>query len=371
MKTTTTIKSKMTTLPIAALTAALSFTISTRSHGQESSDVPLTPSVINSQVSIEFSGYATEMSMRLKDWQDYTEPRRFLQHLQTQMSYASNMASKLSGMEAVFQHVPESELRIYALKQMHMAYTDASLDFSVRLKGTDDILAMRPDLSTQVAIDVQEAIRPYFTEWVEVRRKAFEAEIRKVEPDYSLKVAGVETTDYKPEATPEVDAPVEKTPEVDTPKVETSEVNTPVKETDTSRAPLPSNKPSAEERVWESGGKKVTASFVTFVDANTIRLNVSGRHFEFPISRLSKEDQEFLGKPDFKETPVTSSTSKKVSSTKSRPRSSSYPKSSGTSGRRINLGEPTGGSSSYNQEAARREMQNYQNHLNRVLAPRY
>lgn len=348
MKNTTITKSKMKPISIAALSVALSVVVSLRSHSQETPSPPMTPSVINSQVGIEFSSYATEMSMRLKDWQDYTEPRRFLQYLQTQMSYASNMASKLSSMEAVFQYVPESELRIHALKQMHMAYTDASLDFSVRLKATDDILAMRPDLSTQVAIDVQEAIRPYFTEWVEVRRKAFEKEIRKFEPDYSLKVGGVETTDYKPEETPGISAP----------EAEAPEVSAPAEETDTSRAPLPSNIPSTEERVWKSGGKEVTASFVSFVDANTIQLNVGGRHFEFPISRLSKEDQKFLGKPDFKETPVKAKTSKNVSSSSSRPRSSSYPQSSG-------------GSSSYHQESARRQMQNYQNHLNRVLAPRY
>lgn len=340
------------------LTVGAPFALLIQGHSEELT----TPSVINSQACIEFAGYSTEMSNRLAEWNDYTEPRRFLHHLQVQMSYASNMASKLGGMEAMFELGAKEELRIFALKQMWMHYQDAYSDLSMRWDATKSILQSRPELETQVSKDVLAAIRPYMEDWVKVRLKAFEAEVVKLDPDF--------LSSNKPA--------IEADQSGDSGAIETAEVE---------EVPRNKTKPSTEKRTWTSNGKELTASFVEFVGDDQIKLRVDKRIFVFPIGRLSDADKKFLGYREPLKTKVpevseiTSNDDHPNAATKKYiPRKSTSRDGTdillratgviGSGGNQIQLGSPSSYQRSDAGEAARREMQRYQSHLNSTLAPR-
>lgn len=380
------------------LLATVAFASGVASANENPEEV-LSPSVINSHAGTDFANFSTELSERLAKWTEYTEPRRFLQHLQVQMAHASSMASKLGGMEALFELIPDSEMRIFALKQMHMHYTDAYDDLSLRWETTQHIVDKRPDLGFQIMVDVQDAIKPYMNDWVAPRLAAFEAEIRKIEPDYSLDVTWSTSTVFPSEGaqseetataadsnSPETPASTEEKP-VSTdedPNAFESSASAPV-----AKVP-PTSPPSKEERTWESrDGKQVSGSFVRFVDAETVLLTVGGRRFPLKISKLSDADKHFLGVPpiQFSDDSVAVS-GDKDSSTKSDSgsRSSSTTTRSGIALRDLGIiSRPRNpaplvpssdgihsGSTSYSpSEAARREMQRYQQHMDRTMAPRW
>jgi hypothetical protein len=88
------------------------------------------------------------------------------------------------GMEAVFSLVTEEKPRLYAMRQMRMHYVDAYKAIDDYWEGTNTILKMRPDLATNTSEEVQELIAAYAIEWVKIRRDAFTAELRKIDPEF-------------------------------------------------------------------------------------------------------------------------------------------------------------------------------------------
>lgn len=353
--------------------------------GRGISEEIVTSAIINSKASIEFSNCSAEMSERLAKWTDYSEPRRFLQHLQNQMAHASGMASKLGGMESLFELVSESPMKILALKQMHMHYADAYDDLSLRWETTRKIVEERPDLEYQIMLDVQAAIEPYMNDWVAPRLEAFETEIKKLEPEYSLDFEfSVSKADPSPGA--RYDRRVsEATAAAPADPARKSSPTGPV----VPNPPASPPGPSSEVRTWESrDGKQLNGSFVRFVDTETIELEVGGRTFELEIAKLSDKDLVFLGEPPAPTEEVSAGPAEEedppsrianrdvdpISPSRTtrdtgvdlrdlgiidRPRSASP------------LGVPSAGHGYSPGEEARREMQRYQQHLNRTMAPRW
>jgi hypothetical protein len=144
-----------------------------------------TPSIINAKYSKELTAQASKMTKRLTGWYAYTEERRLYQILQVRVTYASNVGSRLMGMEAIFSQVTEEKPRLYAMRQMYTHYKDAYLALETYYNGTAEIIKMRPELETTASIEVQELISSYALEWVKLRRDAFTAELRKIDPEFN------------------------------------------------------------------------------------------------------------------------------------------------------------------------------------------
>jgi len=143
-----------------------------------------TPSMINAKYSNELTAQASKMTKRLTGWYAYTEERRLYQILQVRITYASNVGSRLMGMEAIFSQVTEEKPRLYAMRQMHAHYKDAYSALETYHDGIQQIVNMRPELETTASKEVQELISSYALEWVKLRRDAFKTELKKIDPDF-------------------------------------------------------------------------------------------------------------------------------------------------------------------------------------------
>ena len=176
------ILSKIRNLVLLTTATCVFFTPSASATNEESLNE--TPCIINGKFGIKFSNYSKNMSETMMTWHEYTEERRFYKLLQVQLSYASEVANRLSGMEAIFSQVTEEELRLNAMRQMHLHYKDAYLALETYWDGTEQILAMRSDLATSTSKEVQELIAPYAIQWIQERSRTFEAELRRIDPEF-------------------------------------------------------------------------------------------------------------------------------------------------------------------------------------------
>ena len=143
-----------------------------------------TPCMINAKYTGELTAQSTRMTKRLTGWHAYTEERRLYQLLQVRVTSSSNVGSRLMGMEAIFSQVGGGKPRLYAMRQMHAHYKDAYLALETYHDGIQKIVNMRPELETTASKEVKELISCYALEWVRLRRDAFKAELKKIDPEF-------------------------------------------------------------------------------------------------------------------------------------------------------------------------------------------